>query len=83
MIYSNLKLGSYYISWLISMALIAPLITVALIPAGAAMLMARSRETREVLNHPGAAGQLLRWVYGWKAADRYLTWVAKITGIYH
>lgn len=83
MIYRNLKRGSYCIAWLISMLLVAPLLGYALIFILAAMALVRSRDIPVLSRDPGVGGQLFRWVNGWKAADRYLQWVAKFTGIYH
>lgn len=83
MIYYYLKRGSYCIAWLISILLIAPVIGYALVFVLAAVLIARTRDTNVILSNPGVAGRLLRWVNGWKTADRYLTWVAKFTGICH
>lgn len=83
MILRNLKRLSYCIAWLISWALVYPLIGSALPLLIAAMCLARSRDQAYVLNHPGAGGQLMRWVNGWKFANRYLQWVERFTGIYH
>lgn len=83
MILSNLKRLAYYFAWLISAAMVAPLMAFA-IPLGLlAMALAGSRDTTYVLKRPGLAGRLLRWVNGWKFADRYLHFVAKVTGIYY
>lgn len=83
MILVNLKRLAYCMAWVISVAMTAPLLAFALPLGLIAMALARSSNTTYVAKDPGPGGKLLRWVYGWRFADRYLQWAAKITGIYH
>ncbi|UVX30676.1 hypothetical protein PF628_gp20 [Klebsiella phage VLCpiS11a] len=83
MIYRMLKALAYVLSMVISWAMIAPCLVIAMPFIMLAFTYAGTMDADEIMGQDTRAGRLMRWVNGWDWPNIWISWVERFTGIYH